>query len=79
CGDEDGGAAVVREVASAAKWWWRGGGASEGEWHRGPDRSGDEDQFWFWLEHSPEKFFGGGGMVASDESWPEKGAAAGNV
>ncbi|GKE04760.1 hypothetical protein Tco_1396778, partial [Tanacetum coccineum] len=35
--------------------------ARGGEWHSGLDRSGDEKQFWFRPENSPEKFFGAGG------------------
>ncbi|GJT50966.1 ribonuclease H-like domain-containing protein [Tanacetum coccineum] len=40
--------------------------ARGGEWHSGLDRSGDEKQFWFRPENSPEKFSGasGGGVVA---------------
>ncbi|GJV15739.1 hypothetical protein Tco_1361062 [Tanacetum coccineum] len=55
--------------------WCGGGGvewASGGEWHRGSDRSVDEEQIWFRSENSPEKFPDGGGR------WPESGDSGGS-
>ncbi|GJZ89456.1 ribonuclease H-like domain-containing protein, partial [Tanacetum coccineum] len=50
------------------EWRLSGGDGVEargGEWHSGLDRSGDEKQFWFRLENSPEKFSGANsGVVA---------------
>ncbi|GKF01440.1 hypothetical protein Tco_0028363, partial [Tanacetum coccineum] len=57
-GDDDGGGVgtkVERRLSGGD-----GVEARGGEWHSGLDRSGDEKQFWFRPENSPEKFSGAG-------------------
>nr|GEX17355.1 hypothetical protein [Tanacetum cinerariifolium] len=62
CGSHDGGGGDGAAVVGRPQRWWVA--ARGGEWHRGSYRSGDKNHFWFRLERSPEKFSGGGRLVA---------------
>ncbi|GJV95341.1 hypothetical protein Tco_1546918 [Tanacetum coccineum] len=64
--------ASTRHVDKGFSGGWCGGGGVEwvrgGEWHRGSDISGDEEQIWFRSENSAKKFPGGGGGGRWSES-----------